>query len=369
MDTALVSQGLVDGCHARGPSGLALFARDVERVHLHVGVCRLGFRVDLIGEAAEAPGVDARHVDVCIAVHDPLGEVLATARSLRDSDGGAAAHPEVAQAARWPEQGVVVGRVGDGAVGDRFDADVLPHRNTLHHRFEVREHAVVVGLEELAVRVPVRHAAPVAPGSDGGCGFVDADQGGGLFLAVVARGRGIAHDRHLGGAADELVDRLRDEVLVLGIPDRSLGAHHLGHATRETARRIDDVLGHDRALLGGDLPLTAFAQRDALHAVPLHDRGAQIGGRAGHRVAGAGGVDVAVVQGACAGNDAGGVDVGVDAPDLVRPDDFHPHANMLGDVRHVLEPLELGLHGRESDAAAAVPAGVLTGHLLELRVE
>ena len=52
----------------------------------------------------------------------------------------------------------------------------------------------------------------------------------------------------------------------------------------------------DVSLLGDDFPFTARAQVDVRDAGAFYDGRAQIGRSLGHRVAGARGVDVAVIQ-------------------------------------------------------------------------
>ena len=78
---------------------------------------------------------------------------------------------------------------------------------------------------------------------------------------------------------------------------------------------------------------------------------------------------MAVLGGPGAGEDAVHVHERIDLPDLLRVDDLAVEADELADARDVVEPLHLGRLHREPDAATAVPAHVLPGLLLELRVE
>ena len=55
-------------------------------------------RVVLGRPVAEAARVELAHVDLGLAVHHPLGEVLARATALADADRGAAMHPVVLRA-------------------------------------------------------------------------------------------------------------------------------------------------------------------------------------------------------------------------------------------------------------------------------
>ena len=59
----------------------------------------------------------------------------------------------------------------------------------------------------------------------------------------------------------------------------------------------------------------------------------------------------------------------VDLLDLLRVDDLAVEADEPADARDMMEPLHLGRLQREPDAAAPVPAHVLSGLLFELGVE
>ena len=55
--------------------------------------------------------------------------------------------------------------------------------------------------------------------------------------------------------------------------------------------------------------------------------------------------------------------------DLVRPDDVHVETDQLADALDVVEPVDLFVCHRETDAAAAMPAGGLSGQFFKLGIE
>ena len=284
-----------------------------------VVLVRLGLGVVAVGIAPEAPGIDAGHVDLGIAVHHPLGQILAAAGALRHADRRAVGVPEIFYAAGRADQGVVVRGVGDRTADHPLDAGLAPDRHALEHLLHVVADALEVGLEELVLGVPLGPAAAVLPALLGLAGLVDADQAGLLLLAVIGRGIGVAHDRHLLVALEELLDRLGHQVGVLHVGHRQVGADHLGDLAGIAAGGVDHVLARHPALLGLDLPL-AVGPGDVEHPVAAHDRGAHVARALGQGVAAAGRIDVAVVERPGAGDHAFDVDEGVDALDLVGAD-------------------------------------------------
>ena len=156
---------------------------------------------------------------------------------------------------------------------------------------------------------------------------------------------------------------------MLHVGDRHVGAGHPAHLARVAPGRVHHHLAHHGALVGDDLPLAAGTLPHVRHPGVARDGGAHVARTLGERVAAAGGIHVAVLGGPGAGEDAVHVHEGVDLPDLLRVDDLAVEADELADARHVVEPLHLGRLHREPDATAPVPAHVLPGLLLELRVE
>ena len=69
----------------------------------------LGVHIGAICKVTEAPRIKARHVYFRVTVDHPLGEVLATARTLGNPEGRAAAEPEVLDARDRPQQRRPVG--------------------------------------------------------------------------------------------------------------------------------------------------------------------------------------------------------------------------------------------------------------------
>ncbi len=78
---------------------------------------------------------------------------------------------------------------------------------------------------------------------------------------------------------------------------------------------------------------------------------------------------MAVVKRPGAGNDAGRIEKRVELFYLVRPDDLHAEADVVGDALQVMEPVDVLFLERDADTAGGMPADVLAGQRLELRVE
>ena len=370
MHAALRGEPVEQRGHPLAARSGALLAGQVQRVHVLVVLVGLGLRVLPGGVAAETARIDAGHVDLAVAVHHPLREVLAAAGAGGDADGGAAALPEVAQARGRAEQRVGVGGVRNGAAHDAPDAGVAPHRNPLQGALDVGGEPVEVRLEQLVLRIPLRPPAAVRPALGRLRGLVDADEPRLLLLAQVPGGVRVAHHHHLLVALHELRDLLGDEVGVLHVGDRHVGAGHPAHLARVAAGRVDHHLAHHVPLVG-DRPPTRRSGRcfTSVTRVRRCDGRPHVARALRERVAAAGGVHVTVLRGPGAREHPVDVHERVDLPDLLRVDDLAVEADELADARDVVEPLHLGRLHREPDAAAAVPAHVLPGLLLELRVE
>ena len=160
-------------------------------------------RIDLIGArqrvlatdvgATEPPGVHLPRVEPGAAFDDPFRDQAAHAAGAGEAMGAEASrHPEAAYLAR-PEDELVVGGEGFGAVDKTDHLRVLQcrcaHDGVGHQRLE----AIPVRLEEAAVEVarnPVQ-----SPGR--GVAFVAAHDQAARLRPVVDEQRGIAHGRHV----------------------------------------------------------------------------------------------------------------------------------------------------------------------------
>src|SRR5690554_2282209 len=77
------------------------------------------------GEIAIAGDVHAEDVALGLAVDHPLGQGLADAAALQEAGHDAAGQPVVGHPAHRPDQGVAIGRKGEGAIDPALDADGL----------------------------------------------------------------------------------------------------------------------------------------------------------------------------------------------------------------------------------------------------
>ena len=319
------------------------------------------------GPGAEAAGVHLADVDLGLAVDHPLGEVLAGAGALRDADRGADAHPVVAQAGGGAHEEAAVGGVGDGAGDGLLDAGLAEDGDALGGQFEPRHEDVVVGRGEVEVEVPVDAVGAVG---DGVGPFVGADEEAVDLAAVVARRPGVADDGHLVFAGGHGGERLGDEVLVDQRDDRDVESDHGADLGSVVAGGVDDVVGHDPALVGDDLPAAVGQGVDVGDERVAGDGGAELAGAGGHGVGGAGGVGPSVVEGVEPEDDVGGVlDERGQFADLVGSDEVRLDADELEDALDVAVPLGLFCVDGEADGAAAVPAGGEAGLGFEGLVE
>jgi hypothetical protein len=156
---------------------------------------------------------------------------------------------------------------------------------------------------------------------------------------------------------------------VLHVGDRHIGAGHLADLPRIAAGRVDHVLAQHVALVGEHLPLAAGAPLDVHDPGAAHDGRAHVARALGQGVAAPGRIDVPVVVGPGPGQDPLGGHERIDLIDFFRIDDLHLETDQLGHAGDVMEPFDLLMRAREADAAAAVPADVLAGQLLQLGIQ
>ena len=363
---AAVREPAVDRRGPDRPSGLAVLAGIMDLVHLVVFVDRLFDAVSAHSPVAEPPRLHFTHVDLGLAVHHPLREILARARTLGDADPGAAAHPEIVESGRRPDQEPAVRGVGDRPADHPPDARVLEHRDAPCGALEPRDQPVDVGRQQLGVERPVD---PVERPGLGVVGLVGADDQPVLLLAVVAGGVRVADHRRLPLQRGDLGEVLGHQILVDHVDDGNLEPDHRAHLRREPARGVDHVLGDDRAPLGHHVPVAAGSPGDVDDPVAELDPGTAPARDRGHRHGPAGGIGVPVARRVGAQQHAFGVEQRVQPGDLVGADQVALRADAAQHALHVAEPVDLIFVGREPDRAAAMPARGLTRFGLQALVK
>ena len=271
-----------------------LLAGQADLVHLVVlvdrlldGEHRLGARV-----VSEAAWVHRPNVDLSLAVHDPLGEVLACSRTLGDADGGAVAMPVVAKPRGRPHEITRIGSMGDRTRDDLLDPRFGPGRDPQHRQFETLGDVVDVGRREIEVESPVDPVDAV----DLGVGhLIGPDQQPVDLAAVVAARPGISGHRRFEAETAHRLERLGDDVLVDDRDDRHVEPDHRSQLRGVVAGSVDHVLAGDRALLGHDLPAAVGQLTHFDHTVVALDLTAELTGALGHRIGAACGVGPTVV--------------------------------------------------------------------------
>src|SRR6516165_431839 len=135
------------------------------------------------------------------------------------------------------------------------------------------------------------------------------------------------------------------------------------------ARRVDDVLANDVALICRDAPLTRGQQLYVNDAGAPQHLGAEIAGTHRHRDRHVRRRDVAVGNGKEPYLDVADLEERVQVPDLIRPYDVRFVAGELGETVDLLAPVDLLVVTSEADAATAVPTHRVARQRLELRIE
>ena len=157
--------------------------------------------------------------------------------------------------------------------------------------------------------------------------------------------------------------------MVLDIADRRIGTDHLRHLPGVAAGGVDDGFGGDGALFGDHPPLPGRQGADVQHPIARDDLRTQVAGAAGHGVAQAGGVRMAVIAGPGPGQNAIDVDEGIEPPNLLDVDDLQMEADVGGDAAHLFKPVQVPLAEGEAHTAAAVPTDELAGQFLQPPVQ
>ncbi len=329
----------------------------------------------------EASRVEAGHVDLGLALHHHLRQVVARPASGRDAEGEPLGEPHVAQARRGADQGIAVGGVADGAVEVGLQPDLLAAGDAV-------DEALVLHLDPLEVEreeVGAKALGDAVGEAGGGAALVRAEDPAAALLADVPFGVGVAQDGVLGVVLPPGLQpgvRFRDDVLVLDRDGGDLDAEERAGALGVVAGGCDDVLGGDLdGLVGGDQVAAALrhlARRDApggaVPAVSIDlpaalDGGARLPRALGHGHRDVGRVDVAVGRVEDRALQVVGPHQGVALADLARGEPFERHARGLsrGRVEHVL--VHAGLRLRHAQVADDGEAGVQAGLGLQRLVE
>ena len=121
--------------------------------------------------------------------------------------------------------------------------------------------------------------------------------------------------------------RLGDDILVLDGNDGDVEADHGAGLAREVARRRDDVLRLDGALVGDDAPAAGGRLLDRRHRCLAMDLGSELARALGHGLRQIGRLDVAVLRVLDGANDAIDVAERPDLLDLLRRQEAHVDAD------------------------------------------
>jgi len=153
------------------------------------------------------------------------------------------------------------------------------------------------------------------------------------------------------------------------VGDGNVDPRHLRHLPRIAARRIDDDLGADSALVGDDVPLAGGKLGQPGDQGLADDRRAKVLRADRHRVAQPRRVGVAVAGRIGPRNHPVGGHERVDPADLFGADDLHVEADILRIAMDIFHPRKLALVGRQADTARPVPADILAGQFLQPGIE
>ena len=356
----------MDRRRAGRPSGLAILAGIMDLVHLVVFVDRLLDAVSAGRPVAEPPRLHLAHVDLGLAVHHPLREILAGAGPLGDADAGAAAQPEIVQPVGRPDEEPAVRGVGDGAADHPLDPGVREDRHAPGRQLEPGYQPVDVGRQQLGVERPVD---PVERPGPGAVGLVGSDDQPPPLPAVVAGRARVADHGRFPLQRRHLVEVLGHQVLVDHVDDRNLDPDHRADARREPAGGVDHVPGDDGAPLGDDVPLAPGPPGDVDDPVAEIDLGPAPARAGGHRHGAARRVGIPVARRVGAQQHAFGVQQRVQFGDLVGADQVALGAGAAQHALDVMKPVDLVPVGREPDRAAAAPARGLAHLRLQPPVE
>ena len=366
-DRAGLVEPVVAGRGLGQPAEPTLFHRIVVDEDVLVGFLVLDLR-EILRDDAEAPRIDADHVDGGLAVDDPLGKLPARAAGRGHAEAVAFGQPEILQAESRADHRVAVGRVGDRAVDDILDAGVLEARHPLHAGLDMGQQPVELAREKVFLE-GLGHAVDEAGRR---VALIGAEDPAHPFLAQIIGGVGFPEHGEFGvaGVAVFLQHRIDigHDILVLDRDRRNFQADHPGRGARIVAGRAHDMFAADIALVGPDDPL-------AFVALDPGDRGVLVNLRAAvaralrHRHGDIDRRDMAVRRMPQGADQSFGVD---QRPELLYPLDIDNLAfDAYGLRRALVEAVFVHAVavGREAQVAVDVEADVLAGLRLERLVQ
>ena len=223
-----------------------------------VGLLVLDLR-EILRDDAEAPGIDADHVDRRFAVDDPFGELPAGAARGGDAEAVAFREPEILQAEGRADHRVAVGRIGDRAVDDVLDAGILEARHPVHGGLDMGHEPVELAGEQVLLET-LRHAVDEAGRR---VALVGAEDPAHALLAQIVGGVGFPQhgEFRVAGLAVFLQHRVDvgDDILVLDRDRRDFQADHPGGGAGIVAGRAHDMLAADVAPVGLHDPFAVVA--------------------------------------------------------------------------------------------------------------
>ena len=355
--------------HAQRPPGRALLVRIVDGEDVGVRLLVLLAQIRLGRVVAEAPRVDAQHVDRRLAFCDPLGQLPAGAAGRGDAEAVALVQPEVPQSPGGTDDRAAIRRVRDGAVVHLLHPDLAERRHAVDRRLDVRGQALEVLGEQLVLGILAR-AVQIAAGR---ATLVRPEQQAARLLAHVPGAVALAQHAHLGQAVlvplHDRRMRLGHDVLVLDRDHRDVEPDHGAGLAREVAGRRDDVLARDVALVGPDQPFARGSALDRDHRGLAVDLGAAGARAPRHRLGDVGRLDVAVLGMADRADHALDVAERPELLDLGGRQELDLDPDGLGDAGVLMVLVHAVAVEREADVGALAQADVLPGLGLQALVE
>ena len=332
-----------------------------------VGLFVLDLR-EVLRDDAEAPRIDADHVDGRLAVDDPLGELPAGAAGRRDAEAVAFGEPEILQAESRADHRVAVRRIGDRAVDDVLDAGILEARHPVHGGLDMGHEPVEVAGEQVFLEA-LRHAVDEAGRR---VALVGPENPAHALLAQIVGGVGFPeHGKFRVTGFPVLLQHgidVGDDILVLDRDCRNFETDHPGRSAGIVAGRAHDMLAADVALVGLHDPLAVVAL-DLRDRGVLVDFGAAVARTPGERHRHVDRRDMAVRRVPQGADQPFGVDQRPELPDPLDIDDLAFDADGLRRALVEAVFVHAVAVGREAQVAVDMEADVLAGLGLQRLVE
>ena len=373
---------IVGGGGAQRAAGGALLVGVVEDIDMLIGLLVLARRIFGGDPAAETLGIEAGHVDLGLALHHQLGEIMARAARRRDAEAEALGEPHVAKPRRRADQRVAIGGVADGAVEIVLEAHRFRRRDAMDEGHVFLFDPLQIEREEIGAEA-VGHAVEETRGR---ALLVGAEDPAAALLAHIPFRIRIAQHRVLGIARRAPFHKRRiwlgDDILMLNRDRRALDAEQPRCALGVVAGGRHHMLGADlEGFFGGHQIAALLAHHMAAHdpfaarplvAVHLHaaqDLNPALARAPGHGHGHIGGVYVAVRRVIERAHQILGAHKRPALTDFLRREPFIGHAAGFGGggVEHVfIHPLAALRHAQIADHREA---GIEPGFRFERLVE